>query len=194
MDDLSDEMKGKVKNMSWVTCTTNASSYVFDQSSVGIDEVSHGEFDTDENYCIYQKSPEKLNPLSSVFAKKSGPIIKHLEVPENYGKKLFEEAVEFLQKQCASIDLKSITSLKFHVNTYGLSSSNWFADNIICKMSKLKKVDFSDTVGYQHRSDVCMGISSILNAVAPKNTLIEIDLKDNLLDIDGARSVKEFLE
>lgn len=194
MDDLSDEMKGKVKNMSWVTCTTNASSYVFDQSSVGIDEVSNGEIDSEENYCIYQKSPELLNPLSSVFANKTGPTIRHLEVPENSGKKLFEEAVDFLSKQCASIDLKNITSLKFHANTYGLSSNNWFADNMICKMGKLNKIDFSDTVGYQHRSDVCMGIQSMLNAVAAKNTVVEIDLKDNLLDVDGARSIKEFVE
>ena len=186
-------MKGKVKNMSWVTCTTNASSYVFDQSSVGIETDLNGEIDTEENYCIYQKSPEMLNPMSSVFAKKAGQQIRHLEVPENSGKKLFEEAVAFLSKQCEGIDLKNITSLKFHANTYGLSSNNWFADNIICKMTKLSKIDFSDTVDYQHRSDLCMGISSMLRAVAEMK-IIEIDLKDNFLDVDGARSIKDFIE
>lgn len=60
-------------------------------------------------------------------------------------------------------------------------------------MTKLSKIDFSDTVGYQHRSDICMGIQSMLNAVADKK-IIEIDLKDNFLDVDGARSIKEFIE
>jgi len=32
----------------------------------------------------------------------------------------------------------------------------------------------------------------MLNAVADKN-IVEIDLKDNFLDVDGARSIKEFL-
>lgn len=89
--------------------------------------------------------------------------------------------------------MKNITSLKFHANTYGLSSNNWFADNIICKMAKLSKIDFSDTVNYQHRSDLCMGVSSMLRAVAD-NKIIEIDLKDNFLDVDGARAIKDFLE
>ena len=72
----------------------------------------------------------------------------HFECPPNKDAKMYDEAVEELTEFCEGIDLLNMTSLKFHVNTWGLSSNNYFADEIIPKMKKLAKIDFSDTVKY----------------------------------------------
>jgi len=125
--------------------------------------------------------------MSSVFSKKYGPTTCHLEIPANHGKKLYDEAVAVLKDHCQSQALESVTSIKFHANTWGLSSCNWFADEIISKMSQLQVLDFSDTVHFQHRSDLCMGIKAILAAALDKQIEF-IDLSDNDLDYDGARA------
>ena len=116
-----------------------------------------------------------------------------LEVQPNRKKKLYDEAVAELKQFCEGVDLKIITSLKYHANTWGLSSNNSFADEIISEMTQLEKIDFRDTVHFSNRSDLCMGIKSILFAV--QNFKIQlIDLSDNFLDGDGARSFAFFLE
>ena len=60
-------------------------------------------------------------------------------------------------------------------------------------MPNLKKIDFSDTVKYRHRSDLCAGTKAMLYQVKDFN-IVYIDLSENFLDIDGARAFSEFLE
>lgn len=131
--------------------------------------------------------------MSSVFAAKSGKKVEHLQISVNKDKKLFEEATDFLKKDCQNISLQKITSLKFHVNTFGLSACNWLADNMIDQMNNLNKVDFSDTVGFQRRSDCCQSIKSLLGVVKTSN-IIEINISNNDLDVDGARCVSDFIK
>lgn len=115
-----------------------------------------------------------------------------MEISPNHGKKLYDEAVSVLREYCQGQALESVTSIKFHANTWGLSSCNWFADEIVTKMRKLQVLDFSDTVHSQHRSDLCMGIKAILTAATDKEIEF-IDLSDNDLDFDGARAFYQFL-
>ena len=86
--------------------------------------------------------------MSSVFSKKSGPTINYLEIPVNKDKKLYDEAVDVLKKSMGKKKLNMIHSIKYHVNTWGLSSNNWFADEMLPKFKNLYHIDFSDTVNY----------------------------------------------
>jgi len=116
----------------------------------------------------------------------------HLEIPTCPNGKLFDDAVACLKEFTKGADLGKITSLKCHVNTWGLSSNNWFADEMVTNMTSLTKFDLSDTVNYRHRSDLCMGIKSILMAAVTKD-IQYIDLSDNFLDMDGGRAFASFL-
>lgn len=126
-----------------------------------------------------------MEPLSSVFSKKYGQVEIYLEIPENKEKKLYDEAVAVLKESCSNKELDTITSIKFHANSWGLSACNWFADEIVSKMIHLKVLDFSDTIHYRHRSDLCKGIKAILTAATDKQIEF-IDLSDNDLEEDGA--------
>lgn len=84
--------------------------------------------------------------MSSVFSKKEGPNINFLEICVNADKKLYDEAVDVLKKFIGNKKLGLINSIKYHVNTWGLSSNNWFADEVMPKFKKLAYIDFSDTV------------------------------------------------
>lgn len=86
-----------------------------------------------------------------------------------------------------------MTWLKHHTNTWGLSSNNWLADEIVSNMVNVHKFDLSDTAKYQHRTDLCLGIRSILLSSIDKNVQ-QIDLSNNFLDVDGARAFASFLE
>lgn len=74
---------------------------------------------------------EVLSPMSSVFMSKTISE-EFFEVQPNMKKKLYDEAVTELKTFCEEIDLKAVTSLKYHANTWGLSSNNSFSDEIIC--------------------------------------------------------------
>ena len=50
---------------------------------------------------------------------------------------LFDEAVEELKKNCQGINLEKVSSIKYHTNTWGLSSNNWFADEVVTKLKNL---------------------------------------------------------
>ena len=63
---------------------------------------------------------------------------------------------------------------------------------MVSNMKSLRKFDLSDTVNYRHRSDLCMGIKSILMAAVTKN-IEYINLSDNFLDMDGGRAFAAFL-
>ena len=88
----------------------------------------------------------------------------HIEIEPNKDNLIFDLANERIKENCldAKIDTKSVTSLKFHVNSWGLSSCNWFADEIVDQMKNLAKIDMSDTIGYENRSDMPLSIRSIL--------------------------------
>lgn len=91
---------------------------------------------------------------------------------------------------CQEIEFKEVTSVKFHTNTWGLSSCNYFAENILSKMRNLKKLDTSDTLKFRQRSDLCMSTRALLGAAGKIEYL---DLSENFLDSDGARAFAEFL-
>ena len=86
--------------------------------------------------------------------------------------------------------LKDVTVIKHHANSWGLSSNNYFGDEILTKTTKLKKLDMSETINYQVRSDMCMSVQSMLGHCS---NLTEINLANNVLEEDGVRAVKEFL-
>jgi hypothetical protein len=75
-----------------------------------------------------------LGPLGGVFMRKKLDEVSHFEVPHNKDGKIYDEAVKLIDKFCDSQDFSGIHSLKFHTNTWGLSSCNAFADNYIPKM------------------------------------------------------------
>ena len=79
------------------------------------------------------------------------------------------------------------------MNSWGLSSNNYFSEDIVSKMKGLTKIDFSDTINYRHRSDLCMGIKSLLLSAVTCN-IEKLDVSNNFLDLDGGRAFKEFLE
>merc|ERR1711871_1596965 len=68
-----------------------------------------------------------------------------------------------------------------------------FADEIIPGCPNLQVLDLSDTIQYQPRSDLCLGIRAVLLAVSEK-AIRRVNLSDNFLDVDGARAFASFLE
>lgn len=132
-------------------------------------------------------------PLGGVFMKKSTEEILHFEVPPNSEGKLFEEALALVASLCEDVDLSDIDSLKFHANTWGLSSVKHFAETFVPKMEELKYIDLSDTIGARPRSDLPMSSSAILFEAKDFN-IIELNLNDNVLGKEGAKAFSEFLE
>ena len=106
---------------------------------------------------------------------------------------MYDEAVEQLTYNCEGIPLCEITSIKYFVNTWGLSSNKWFADNVICKMHRLERIDMSNTNESRHRSDVGRGVEAILDAT--KGIGIQyVDISKNIMEADGAKWLKTFFE
>jgi len=135
----------------------------------GVAEVQSELSDCEEmgtEYCRYQKSKKPLHTMSSVFAYKECTEESHLEFAPNVQKYLYDDAVEELRENSRGLMVDKLTSLQHHVNTWGLSSNKYFAENLITKMGNLNKLDFSDTVGFQHRSDMPMGIEAVMAVVA----------------------------
>ena len=62
---------------------------------------------------------QNLNPMSSVLMSKT-IYEEYFEVQPNLKKELYDEAVAELKTFCEGVDLKSVTSLKYHAT---LSSS-----------------------------------------------------------------------
>jgi Ran GTPase-activating protein (RanGAP) involved in mRNA processing and transport len=106
---------------------------------------------------------------------------------------MYDEAISQLTKNCEGIPLDEITSIKYFVNTWGLSSNNYFAENVIPKMKKLERIDLSNTNNSKHRSDVGRGVQAILNgAIGLK--IKYVDISFNIMDGDGCKYLKEFIE
>jgi len=59
---------------------------------------------------------------------------------------LYDDAIEEIVENSRGVPVANVTSLKHHVNSWGLSSNNYVADNLICKMKNLENIDFSDTI------------------------------------------------
>ena len=184
----TETMKGHAKTGSGVTGmtadTSGVGSQVVDLSRVsGIMSNSRFEYDN------LDTSLDEVNPLfNSTALSPFGSILmyresqeEHFEVPPNSQKLLYDEATEALEYSVKGVKLDSATSLKSHVNSWGLSSNNWLADNVLPNCNNLKILDFSDTINMQHRSDLCMGIKSLLLACADK-PIRKINLSDNFLD------------
>jgi hypothetical protein len=63
----------------------------------------------------------------------------------------------------------------------------------MAKMVKVEYIDFSDTVKYKHRSDLCMSVRAILTQ-AEKKGVTKLNLRDNDMEEDGARAFEDFLK
>ena len=85
--------------------------------------------------------------MSSVFASKENIEESHLEFAPNTEKYMYDDAVEELRENSRGLTVEKLTSIKHHVNTWGLSSNKYFAENLTSKMTNLNKLDFSDTIG-----------------------------------------------
>ena len=119
--------------------------------------------------------------------------LEHFECAPNVKSLLYDEAVAEITSNCEDEDLDKVQSLKFHANTWGLSSCNSFAENYMAKMVKVEYIDFSDTVKYKHRSDLCMSVRAILTQ-AEKKGVTKLNLRDNDMEEDGARAFEDFLK
>lgn len=141
------------------------------------------------DFCLYQR--ESGPPLASV--KLEAKLYEEwFEILSNDKPYYFDDALAELDYSFKKVQVEKITFLKHHANTWGLSSSNWLADEILPKLKNLTKIDFSETLGSTPRSDICHSVNSMLNAC--KSFAIEyIDLRDNFLDYDGARAFKDFI-
>ena len=116
-----------------------------------------------------------------------------VEITPNTQPFYFDEATEELQAIFRRSCPKSLTQLKHHANTWGLSSNNWLAENIFPKLNGLRKVDFSENLGRLPRSDINQSIANMLNVCFDK-PIDEINVNNNSLGHDGARAFTKFLK
>jgi Ran GTPase-activating protein (RanGAP) involved in mRNA processing and transport len=106
---------------------------------------------------------------------------------------LYDAANEEMERICKEIDYESTQSVRFHVNSWGLSACQWFAETILPKMEKLIHLDLSETKGFQNRSDVCMSTKALLEPLV-NNQIYFLNVSNNFFDEDGARAFSDFLE
>ena len=159
MTDLMGKDAKNINALSAVTNSTAATATMLNMSLISdismnldIDETNINVEALDQSVVVVYQNNNALNAryvsnMSSVLMSRSLEE-SHFECPPNAQKKLYDEAVEELEGFCKDIDLKSLTSIKYHANSWGLSSNNYFADDVISKMSNLRKIDFSDTIHY----------------------------------------------
>jgi hypothetical protein len=83
-----------------------------------------------------------------------------------------------MEEMCAKYNPEDWTYLRHHPNSWGLSSNQFFAELIVSKMINLTKIDFIYTEGFKHRSDLALGVRSMLEKVADRNISI-INLANN---------------
>ena len=150
------------------------------------DADKHFELDRNPHY-------QMVSNFGSSIVMSREKSLTHFECPPNVNSLLYDEAVAEITKHSKDIALSEVQSLKFHANTWGLSSCNSFADNVMSKMAKIEHIDFSDTVKYRHRSDLCMSVRAIL-AQASNKKVTKLNLRDNDLEEDGARAFVDFLK
>lgn len=108
---------------------------------------------------------------------------------------IFDEANEAMEEIGEQYDPKEWDILKFHVNTWGLSSNELFADTVVTKMNKLQKLDLSDTVQFDHRTDMPQSIGKFLSVLKLRNNFTHLDLSNNdLKKLGGIEALAVFFE
>ena len=60
-----------------------------------------------------------------------------LNIEANWENLIFDDANELMEEMCAKYKPEEWSYLKHHANSWGFSSNQFFADNIIGKMTKL---------------------------------------------------------
>lgn len=129
-----------LKNMSAVSKNTTLASLndmnLSKISNVSQIDISDADIDLGDGVhgCLYQRG--KVGPMASIFLTRSMTIVNQ-EIPPCPDGIYFDDAVAKLQEFTKGQDLSKISSLKCHVNTWGLSSNNWFADEMVSKMKGL---------------------------------------------------------
>ena len=83
----------------------------------------------------------KVAPLGSILMIRHYPETIHFEVDANTKALLYDDAVNALSTSCIGIDFEEVNSIKFHTNSWGLSSCNYFAENVLSKMLNLKSLE-----------------------------------------------------
>lgn len=128
------------KHIASTSAVTASTASTAGQSAAGV-AVAHSELsdceDVGTEFCRYQKSKNPLHSMSSVFACKESAEESHLEFAPNVQKYLYDDAVEELRENSRGLMVDKLTSLQHHVNTWGLSSNKYFAENLITKMGNL---------------------------------------------------------
>lgn len=130
-----------------VTGTTAATMNLSKVSAISLED-SDAEFDQtiDDINPYYQRG--SVQPFGSILMSAEHQE-EFFEVPPNWRKLLYDDAVDELTEFTKGVDLATTTILKSHINSWGISSNNYFADNILGpKMPNLQVIDFSDTIHY----------------------------------------------
>jgi hypothetical protein len=146
-------------------------------------------------YCYYQVYDDMgaLTTMSSVFLTSDAWDEYHIEIDANVKNLIFDEANDLMEEMCGVIEPVEVISLKYHANSWGLSSNQFFGEETLSKMSKLQKIDFSDTIKFEHRSDLAMSCGAMLDHVTDKN-IIQINFAENDLETGGGIGFSRFLE
>lgn len=140
----------QVKTLSAVTTMTGSTA-----ATMNLSKVSAIEMDSDCEH-MGDHSIEDINPLYDTRrVEPFASILMNLEHDEEYFEVrpnarglYYDDAVDELQVFCDGVDLEPVTWIKSHINTWGISSNNWFADEIMPKLPNLEVIDFSDTIHY----------------------------------------------
>jgi Ran GTPase-activating protein (RanGAP) involved in mRNA processing and transport len=132
--------------------------------------------------------------MNSVNLKDQLEELFHFTCDPNTEGWMFEIAEQMLDEFTWKLDKDKTHSIYFPVNTWGLSSCNWLAENCIAKMKNLRYIYMNEKKGDDPRSDMPKSIASILRACTDNNLQIHtLDLSNNFLDDDGAVSINEYL-
>lgn len=120
--------------------------------------------------------------------------LKYLEVEANVNNLIFDEANDELLKVAKKYDPIEWNYLRYHINTWGLSSNELFANTVIDKMVNLNRLDVSESPEFDQRTDMPIGIQKFCMPLATRNNILHIDVSNNDLHEDfGAVALSAFL-
>lgn len=133
----------------------------------------------DESFIEQESFTDHSKPLNnySTILMKGQRRGEYYEVPANLDRLKFDEGnlvLEILfedEKTFSKEKVNSITSIKHHVNTWGISTNNWFNEKLLSKLVNLEAIDFSDTIKFDPRNDLCTSISKMLLTTSNNNML-----------------------
>ena len=186
------DLKDDPSNNTARTATTQATANESRLSHISQDgKPNVSEFDPNVTLFPNFDTTIALGSMSSVLTSKKMDTY-HYEVPENHKSLIFDEAIEELEEICSKIACEEITSMTFHVNSWGMSCSKYFGENAMVKMTKLTRLLWADTINYKPRSDLCMSIAAML-LICKDHKIEYIDLSDNFMDVDGGKAFNEWM-